>query len=86
MERAYILVKTKVDTQGLHRLVNTLTNHKSVKLVDLIYGHYDLIVISEASDRESLGRFILNEIRSLPGVYETVTFLAFNQHDSEISA
>ena len=48
-----------------------------VKEVYLIFGRYDLLVHLEAETMDEIIRIVDDEIRNIPGVYATETFMAF---------
>lgn len=48
-----------------------------VKEVYLILGRYDLLVHLEAKAAEDIFRIVDDEIRNIPGVQATETFMAF---------
>jgi DNA-binding Lrp family transcriptional regulator len=72
--KAYVLVNLQTtDTAGV---VDMLRRVKGVVAADVTFGPYDAVVIVEAGDLNALGRIIVGEIRTLPGVHDTITCLA----------
>jgi DNA-binding Lrp family transcriptional regulator len=72
--KAYVLVNLQtVETAGV---VDILRRVKGVVAADVTFGPYDAVAIVEAGDLNALGRIIVGEIRTLPGVRDTVTCLA----------
>ena len=70
--RAYVLLR--VQPQETTRLLHDLEQNEHVLEASLIHGLYDCLLIVQAKDFESLNAAVL-EIRSMPGVLESVTSL-----------
>jgi len=56
---------------------NKLIKNKKIKEVHPLFGEYDLIIKIDCDDLQSLGEFIVNEIRPLNGVLATKTLFGF---------
>jgi len=56
-----------------HEVYNKLLKNKKIKEIHPLFGEYDLIVKIDCDDFQSMGEFIVNEIRSLNGVINTKT-------------
>ena len=74
--KAYVLVNAQ--TMETADVVEMMRKIKGVVSADVTFGPYDAVAIVEASDLNALGRIIVREIRTLPGVLDTMTCLAVN--------
>jgi len=85
----YVYILGKVQTGMEDRVLNAFKNVKNMKKASLTYGVYDLCVESEFKGMEELDDFILNVVRKVPGVKETVTLIAsktvFSQSSQAVS-
>lgn len=72
--RGYILIKTTVGSTG--PVLRELQSIHNITAVDVITGQHDIIAIVEAADSDSILRLMMDRIRSITGVEETVTCLA----------
>jgi DNA-binding Lrp family transcriptional regulator len=72
--KAYVLVNSQ--TMETADVVEMMRKVKGVVTADVTFGPYDAVAIVEASDLNALGRIIVREIRTLPGVLDTITCLA----------
>jgi DNA-binding Lrp family transcriptional regulator len=68
---AYVLIK--VEPSMAHGVYNRLKEYKSIIQVDAVTGPHDIITIIESSDVSTLGSFIINKIRTIDGVKDTLT-------------
>ncbi len=74
MTRAYILIETSV---GKTRdVVSVLKGLEGVKSVDPVTGPYDIIVVVEGKDLNSIGELVTGKVHPIVGVTRTVTCLA----------
>ncbi len=74
MTRAYILIETSV---GKTRdVVSVLKGLEGVKSVDPVTGPYDVIVVVEGKDLNSIGELVTGKVHPIVGVTRTVTCLA----------
>ena len=72
--KAYVLVRTQlIETPGV---VDMIRQVKGVISADVTFGPYDAVVQVEGNDLDALGRIIIHDIRTLPGVLDTLTCLA----------
>lgn len=72
--KAYVLIRSQLmDTAGV---VDMIRKVKGVLSADVTFGPYDAVVQVEANDLDSLSRIIIRDIRTLPGVLDTLTCLA----------
>ena len=74
MVRAYVLI-TATAGKALE-VVDHLDDQDGVIQCDAITGEYDVIALVEAADIGSVGRLIVEQVQSAPGVLKTVTCLA----------
>ncbi|MFN8597953.1 MAG: Lrp/AsnC ligand binding domain-containing protein [Anaerolineae bacterium] len=74
--KAYVLIHTQASETA--DVVNMLRRVKGVVSADVTFGPFDAVAQVEAVDLNTVGRIIVGEIRSLPGVIDTVTCLAVN--------
>ena len=74
MTRAYILIETSV---GKTRdVVAVLKGLEGTKSVDPVTGPYDVIVVVEGKDLNSIGELVTGKVHPIVGVTRTVTCLA----------
>ncbi|HKZ94674.1 MAG TPA: Lrp/AsnC ligand binding domain-containing protein [Candidatus Bathyarchaeia archaeon] len=71
---AYILGKVQAGTE--QEILSLMKNVKHLKKASLTYGVYDVCIEVEAKTMEELDDFILNVVRKIPGIKETVTLIA----------
>lgn len=69
--RAYILIL--VDGGTLSSVLEEVKKVSEIKSADAICGPYDIIAVAEASDLNSLGKFVVAKIQSIEGVSRTIT-------------
>jgi DNA-binding Lrp family transcriptional regulator len=72
--KAYVLVN--LQTLENADVVDMMRRVKGVTAADVTLGPYDAVATVEAGDINTLGRIIVREIRTLPGVQDTITCLA----------
>lgn len=73
---AYVAIKTEPKvTQDLCRKLN---EKKFVKECHAVAGRYDIILGLEGNNQEELNTFILNDVRTQPGITATETWQAIN--------
>jgi DNA-binding Lrp family transcriptional regulator len=55
---------------------------KLQEVIDLhpVFGEYDLIAKIEAEDYESIGKIIINKIRTIDGIVDTKTLTGIGLH------
>jgi DNA-binding Lrp family transcriptional regulator len=74
------MIRSQLDeTAGV---VAMLRKVKGVIQADVTFGPYDAVAQVEAADLDGLGKVVIREIRTLPGVLDTLTCLAVNPGDS----
>jgi DNA-binding Lrp family transcriptional regulator len=74
--QAYILVQTEV---GRARDVATaITGIPGVVRVDAVTGPYDVIVLTESTTVDELGKMIVSAVQTVPGITRTLTCSVVN--------
>ncbi len=76
MTRAYVLVT--VDSGRGPAVLEHVRRLSGVASADLVTGPYDILVIVEKADSNELGRFVMNELRGIPGINNTITSIALS--------
>jgi len=71
---AYILGKVQAGAET--EILNALKNVRNMKKASLTYGIYDVCIEGEFKTMEELDDFILNVVRKIQGIRETVTLIA----------
>lgn len=56
-----------------HEVYNKLLKNEKIKEIHPLFGEYDLIIKIDCNDFQSMGEFIINEIRTLKGIIATKT-------------
>lgn len=74
MINAYILGKVQAGKE--QEVLTSVKNVKHLKKASLTYGVYDMCIEGEFKTMEELDDFILNVIRKIPGIKETVTLIS----------
>ncbi len=72
--KAYVLIHTQASETA--EVVAMARKVKGVTEADVTFGPFDAVAQVEADSLDAVGRIIVREIRSLPGVVDTVTCLA----------
>lgn len=72
--RAYVLIETSVGkTKDVALALRKL---KGVREANAVTGAYDVIAVVEGADLSAIGNLVVNEIRLVGGVVDTVTYMA----------
>lgn len=71
---AYILGKLETGTEN--QVLNSLKNIKEMKKASLTYGVYDLCIEGQFKTMEELDNFLINQLRKINGIKDTVTLIA----------
>ena len=75
MAKAYILIETEVGkTREAYNALNA-KKIKAVRSIDVVTGPYDIVVVVEHDDINSIGTLVTEEIHPVPGIARTVTCL-----------
>jgi DNA-binding Lrp family transcriptional regulator len=72
--RAYVLLRTQLMETA--EVVKLMRQVKGVVSADVTFGPYDAVAQVEATDLDTLSRLVIRDIRTLPGVIDTLTCLA----------
>ncbi len=72
--KAFILIETAVGRSK--EVIASIQKLDGVRSVDMVTGPYDLIVVAELGDLNSVGELITGKIHPIPGITRTVTCLA----------
>ena len=72
--KAFILIETAVGKSK--EVIASIQKLDGVKSVDMVTGPYDLIVVAELGDLNSVGELITAKIHPVAGITRTVTCLA----------
>jgi DNA-binding Lrp family transcriptional regulator len=87
MISAYVL--GKVEAGAEREVLNSLKSIKEMKKASLTYGTYDLCIEAQFKTMEELDNFVINELRKINGIKETVTLITsrtvFSQSGDAIS-
>jgi len=73
MVTAFVLVKANPGTED--RVFSELAKLEEAEEVHTLFGEYDLIVKVEVDNYESLGKLVIDKIRTMDGVKETKTMM-----------
>ncbi len=79
----YMLGKVKAGTED--EILNALKSVRQVRKASLTYGVYDLCVEAQFKTMEELDGFVINVVRKIPGIEETVTLITSRAVFSEPS-
>ena len=69
----YILAKIEAGTED--KILELLKSTRQIGKASLTFGVYDLCVEAQFKTMEELDRFVINTLRKVPGVKETVTLI-----------
>jgi DNA-binding Lrp family transcriptional regulator len=73
---AFVLITTKPGSEK--DIYTELKSYKEIIELYPLFGEYDLIVRLEANDMDTIGKLVVEKIRSLDGVLETKTLTGVN--------
>jgi DNA-binding Lrp family transcriptional regulator len=73
MLKAYVMVTG--DRSFSNRTSERLAKIKGVKTVDILYGVYDVCVVTESKGMKELEEIIVSKIRRVEGVANTLTLI-----------
>lgn len=71
MTVGFVLIKNKPGNEFW--VYGRLLNEPEIKEVYPIFGEYDFLVKIEAGDFEAIGKVVINKIRIIDGVIDTIT-------------
>lgn len=72
--KAYVLVKTEMAMTA--EALTLIRKAKGVVGAEVTFGPYDMVVQIEAENLETIGKTIVWEIRTVPGIVDTMTCIA----------
>jgi len=75
--KAYVLANTEPGREKL--ILETLDKVDEISRIHSVYGVYDLIVEVEAESMDKVKEIILNKIRRIEHVKNTVTFWTYGE-------
>jgi len=71
LANGFVLIKT---VPGKERaVVVELLRRKITKNIHTVFGEYDIVLFMSTPDYESLGQRVVEDIRIIPGVVDTLT-------------
>ena len=73
---AFVLITTKPGSEK--DIYTELKGYKEIIELYPLFGEYDLIVRLEADDMDTIGKLVVEKVRSLDGVLETKTLTGVN--------
>lgn len=73
--KAYVLVNTELGQEN--SILEALNMVEAVSRIHSVYGVYDLIVEVEAESMDRLKEIILNKVRRIEHVKNTITLLTY---------
>ncbi|CAB4679065.1 MAG: Lrp/AsnC family transcriptional regulator [Actinobacteria bacterium] len=68
---AYILIQTEVGKSA--EVADAIRQLPGITLAEDVTGPYDVIVRSEATDMNELGRQVVAKVQAVPGITRTLT-------------
>jgi len=71
MASAYVLIK--VEPNKAQSVYTALKKLSPIIQTDAVTGPYDIITVVESPDVSSLGTFIINKVRNIDGIKDTLT-------------
>ena len=74
MIHVYILGKIEAGTE--HEVLDSLKNVKQMRKASLTYGVYDVCIEAQFKTMEELDSFLLEVLRKIKGIKDTVTLIA----------
>jgi DNA-binding Lrp family transcriptional regulator len=69
----YVLGKIEAGTEN--KVLNSFEKINQVKKASLTYGIYDLCVEAQFKNMEELDNFVIEVVRKIPGIKDTVTLI-----------
>jgi DNA-binding Lrp family transcriptional regulator len=74
MIAVYLLGKIEAGTEN--KILDSLRKVNQVSKASLTYGVYDLCIEAQFKTMEELDNFVINVVRKIPGIRETVTLIS----------
>ena len=75
--RAYVLITTEVGKT--EDVAQELEKLPGVTMADIVSGTYDIVAVVEGLDQYDIGRLVLNQIHTVPGLKNTLTLMAMSR-------
>jgi len=72
----YVYILGKIETGTEQDVLNSLKNVKQMKKASLTYGIYDVCIEAQFTSMENLDNFVLEVLRKVKGIKDTVTLIA----------
>ena len=69
--QAFILIQTDNGKAG--EVANAIRGMQGITLAEDVTGPYDVIVRAEAADVDELGKLVVANVQSIPGITRTLT-------------
>ena len=76
MKTIFVMVKCELG-QAYRVADEAVENVEQVSEVHSTSGQYDLLMKCYLSDEQDIGRFVTDQIQTLPGIKDTFTLIAF---------
>jgi len=74
--KAFVLIQTEIEVARTDEVAAALKKLGQLRSVDRVTGPYDIIVEIEAETLEEISALVDEKIRTVAGIYRTVTCLA----------
>jgi DNA-binding Lrp family transcriptional regulator len=71
----FVYILAKIEAGKEDKILDSLKKTNQVSKASLTYGIYDLCVEAQFKTMEALDNFVVNVLRKIPGINETVTLL-----------
>lgn len=75
-EMIYAYILAKLETGSESKVLNLIKSMKEMKKASLTYGIYDLCIEGQFKTMEDLDNFLINQLRKITGIKDTVTLIA----------
>jgi len=76
--QAFIQVAT--DSPNPQELIEKLKGYPEILRLYVLFGKWDVVAIADLPDSEALGKFIIDKIRTIPGVRDTATQIVAKEY------
>jgi DNA-binding Lrp family transcriptional regulator len=71
----FVYILAKIDAGAENKILESLKTTRQIGKASLTYGIYDLCVEAQFKTMEELDSFVVNVMRKIPGIKETVTLI-----------
>ena len=75
MQVIFVYVLAKIEAGTEDKILDLLRNTRQIGKASLTFGIYDLCVEAQFKTMEELDNFVVNTMRKIPGIQETVTLI-----------